>query len=365
MNAVARVSNILDKPLLAPVRPIRATQEPEAYEAVNISEADAIPRDETVQGLIASGDVCALVGTPGSGKTTLAIHLATSVTSGTVFFGKLVRAGPVIYFAAEAPASVVARSKLSKARISPDRRLSFYAVSAAPLLGDPGWSAIDEARIVATIKSVATDEGEPVRLVVLDTLASCLGAGDENAAGMVALVGAARRIANETQAAMLVVHHPSKSDAAGLRGHGSLQGACDLILSSTTDECSGIRTAIVTKSRHGESGLQLTYKLIPVDLPTLDSFGCQQTSVVLETSGDFKAVRKRPKGAAQQRLLDELERQYRTGQTGWNEAQIREAMHMLGMHRNSVPKVLAALTISGYLLGSGAHLTLRYPPENL
>jgi RecA-family ATPase len=363
---MSAVSSVLDKPASV-VRPIRGNGstpvEPEPFEAVNISEAEPEPRDECVQGLIAAGDVIALVGTPGSGKTALAVHLSTVITSGTAFFGRLTRTGPVIYFGAEAPASVIARSQLAKARICPDRRLSFYVVSAAPLIGDPGWSAIDEARIVATIKAVSTDEGEPVRLVVLDTLASCLGLGDENGDGMVSLVNAARRIANSTLVAVLVVHHPSKADAAGLRGHGSLQGACDLILSSAVDEVSKVCTSTVVKSRHGESGLQLTYKLEPVELDKVDSFGCKQTSVILDPMTEFKAVRKRPKGSAQQRVLDELERQFRTGQTGWSEAQIREAMHMLGLHRNSCAKVLSALTIGGYILGSGAHLTLRYPPE--
>jgi RecA-family ATPase len=354
MNAVS----ILDKPLTAVRR-----AEPEPFVVQNISEAEPQPRDETVQGLIASGDVIALVGTPGSGKTSLAVHLATCVTAGAVFFGRLVRAGPVIYFAAEAPASVITRGQLTKAKRSPDRRLPFYVVTDAPLIGDPAWTAHHEARMIATIKAVAADEGEPIRLVILDTLSSCLGTGDENGDGMVALVNAARRIANSTLVAVMVVHHPSKSDAAGLRGHGSLQGACDLILTSSTDEMSKIRTATVVKSRHGESGLELTYKLEPIEIPQLDSFGAKQTSIVLDPMDNFKAVKKRPKGAAQQRLLDELERRHRTGETGWSEAEIRQALHHLGMHRNSASRVITSLQVSGYICGSSAHLTLRYPPE--
>lgn len=360
-----RVENILDKPI--PLRPVQkaqpAQQEPEPFDSVNISEADPEPRDETVQGLIANGDVVALVGTPGSGKTALAVHLATVVSAGAVFFGRLVRSGPVLYFAAEAPTSVITRGQLSKFRISPDARLPFRIVSAAPLIGDPNQSAWDEARIIATIKAFATDEGEPVRIVIFDTLASCLGIGDENGEGMVTLVNAARRIANATLVAAVFVHHPSKADAAGLRGHGSLQGACDLILSSSIDEVSKISTATVVKSRHGESGLQLAYKLEPVELEKLDSFGCRQTSVVLDPATGMTQARRRPKGVAQQRLLDELERRFRTGETSWSEAKIREALHQLGMHRNSASRSITALQVSGYLMGYVGNLTLRYPPE--
>jgi len=348
--------NPLDK-----LRVVKA--EPEPFDAVNISEAEAQPRDETVQGLIASGDVVALVGTPGSGKTSRAVHLSVCVSAGAVFFGRLVRGGPVVYFGAEAPTSVITRAQLAKEKHSPNARLPFYVVQSAPLIGDPGWTAIDEARIVATIKAKATDEGEPVRLVILDTLSSCLGVGDENGEGMVALVNAARRIASNTKVAVLVVHHPSKSDSAGLRGHGSLQGACDLILTSSTDDFTKIRTATVIKSRHGESGLELTYKLEPVEINAVDSFGCKQSSIVLVQMDDFKPTRKRPKGIAQQKMLDELERRHRTGETAWSEAGIREAAVSIGLHRNTVPKVISALTIAGYLYGSAAQLTLRFPPE--
>ena len=358
MSAVAKL-NILDTPLTNRLRVVA----PEPFAFQNISDAKPAPRDETVQGLFACGDVIALVGTPGSGKTSLAVHLSTCVTSGAVFFGRLVRSGPVVYFAAEAPASVITRSQLAKAKGSPETQLPFYVVTEAPLIGDPEQNSIDEARIVATIKAIESNEGAHIRLVILDTLSSCLGTGDENSDGMVTLVNAARRIANTTNVALLVVHHPSKSDSAGLRGHGSLQGACDLILTSSTDEVSKIRTATVVKSRHGESGLELAYKLEPVEIEALDSFGLKQTSIVLDQAGDFKQAKKRPKGAAQQRLLEELERQYRTGQTGWSEAEIRQAMHHLGMHRNSAARCITSLQVSGYLCGSNARLNLRYPPE--
>lgn len=365
MNAVAE--SPLDKPLSG-VRPVAykgngAAHEIEPYLAINISEADAEPRDETIQGLIASGDVVALVGLPGSGKTALAIYLAGCVTSGQVFFGRLVRSGPVIYFGAEAPDSVVTRSQLVKGKISPEKRLPYYVVKEAPLLGDQAHTSLAEARIIATIQAKATDEGEPVRAVILDTLSTCLGTGDENGEGMVTLVNAARRIATQTLVAVIIIHHPSKADAAGLRGHGSLQGACDLIVSGSVDEASKVCTATVVKSRHGESGLQLSYKLEKVEIQKLDSFGQKQTSIILDPMGDFKPMRKRPKGGAQQRCLEELERQYRTGQMSWTEAQVREAMHHLGMHRNSTSRVITALQISGYLYGSPHNLTLRYPPE--
>lgn len=355
------MSNILDKPLSAVRRPVEVAP----YDAVNISEAEPQPRDETVQGLIANGDVIAIVGTPGAGKTALAVHLMTCITSGKLFFGRLVRPGPVLYFAAEAPDSVITRSQLAKARQSPEKRLAFYVVKEAPLIGDPTHSAMSEAKIVATIKAKAADEGEPVRVVVLDTLASCLGMGDENSDGMVALVNAARRIASTTLVAVILIHHPSKADAAGLRGHGSLQGACDLIISSAGDELTKICTATVIKSRHSESGLQLAYKLEPVEIDKLDSFGLCQTTVILDPITDFKQAKKRPKGAAQQRLLDDLERRYRTGETHWTEASIRQAMHHLGMHRNSSSRAITSLQLSGYLTGSPSSLTLRYPPEKL
>ncbi len=362
-----------DAPALSKVTPLRKSSgsgghpSPEPFEFFSFATADLKPRPYLVQRFIEEQSVVVIVGTPNAGKTAFAIDMALHVALGMTWFGLKVQRAPVLYVAAEAPGSVVMRMRAAMAtKMAEGDVAGLYGMSVAPDLGGEGLSAHEALRVIETAKLIGehwSGGEDPVRMIFIDTLASCLGGGDENGDGMIRLTNAAAYIAQHSGAAVVLVHHPSKADPTGMRGHGSLWGKSDTVISIGTDEVSGIRTATLIKARDAATGQQLAYKLDQHEVPEPDNFGDPRTTIVVTPVGLQTIARKRPKGVAQQRLLDELERQYRTGQTGWSEAQVREAMHMLGMHRNSVPKVLSALTISGYLVGSGAHLTLRYPPD--
>ncbi len=358
MNAL----NILDKPLTN----VRALKEPEPFEFFSFATADIKPRPYLVQRFIEEQSVVVIVGTPNAGKTAFAIDMALHVAIGATWFGLKVQKSPVLYVAAEAPGSVVMRMRAAMRSKIPEGDIAgLYGMSVAPDLGGEGFSTHDAQRVIATAKRCGEDWSggdDPVRMIFIDTLASCLGDGDENGDGMIRLTNAAAFIAQQSGAAVVLVHHPSKADPTGMRGHGSLWGKSDTVISITTDEMSNVRTATLIKARDAATGQQLQYKLDAQPVPEPDNFGDPRTTIVVTQVGATVA-RKRPKGAAQQRLLDELERRYRTGETGWSEADIRQALHHMGMHRNSASRAITSLQISGYIIGSGAHLTLRYPPE--
>jgi hypothetical protein len=231
-------------------------------------------------------------------------------------------------------------------------------------MGGEHTSVCDADRIVATVRSVAEIEGEAVKLVFIDTLASCLGDGDENGEGMLRLVRAAKQIAADTSACVVLIHHPSKGDGAGLRGHGSLAAACDAILRIDVDELTGVRTATLIKARDEATGAQLRFELEVVVLDERDTFGDARTTIVVKPATGVVATRRRPSGARQQALLTELERRYRTGEHSWDEATVRKAGRDLGMPRNSPTDALKGLQTAGYITGSAASLTLKYPPED-
>jgi RecA-family ATPase len=188
-----------------------------------------------------------------------------------------------------------------------------------------------------------------------------MGNGDENSDGMIRLVAASKYIATTTGCAVMLVHHPSKADSNGLRGHGSLAAACDTIITIAVDEVSGTRTATLVKSRDSATGLQFCYTLEQVTLPEPDSFGDPRTTIVVKAV-HFSKSRPRPTGARQQAMLAELERQHRTGVTGWSEAEVREAGRAIGIKDQSVRDALKGLLRAGYLWGQPANLTLKYPP---
>jgi putative DNA primase/helicase len=338
--------------------------EPEPFQIRGLDDISDEQPPETVQRLYGPGNVIALVGAPNAGKTALGVDHGLSIAANATWFGLKVSGGPVAYFAPEAPASVVMRSKAAKNQKFPNRRLPFYVSSATPELGDEARSVFDCKRVIATIRAVETTEGAQVKLVQIDTLASCLGGGDENTDGMIRLVAAAKHIALTVGCAVMMIHHPSKNDANGLRGHGSLAAACDTILAVSVDEASGIRTATLTKSRDSATGLQFCYLLEQVTLPEPDSFGDPRTTIVVKQVGASDMPRKRPGGKAQEQLLAELERRHRTGETSWDRATVRKAGRECGMHRNSPEAALQGLIKSGFVAGSDSRLILKDPPKD-
>lgn len=322
-------------------------------------------RPQVVQNVLESASVAVIAGAPNTGKTFFAIHASVHVAAGEPWFGCKVSGGASIYVAAEAPGSVKTRARLAANHAFPGKRLAFNVVSIAPGLGSEIDSVHDTQRLLATVRAVATREGLEVKLIVIDTVASVLSDGEENADGMLRLAGAAKFIASQTGATVLLVHHPSKGDPSSLRGHSSLAAAVDTIIMLTTDENTGIRTATLTKSRDSAAGRQFFFNLEPIALPTKDCFGDPRTSCIVIPVTVPQSQRRRPGGKVQEQILSELERQFRTGKTHWDEATVRNAAHTLNVHRNTVPKALKALRISGFIVGEPSQMTLKYPPESM
>ncbi len=70
-------------------------------------------REAVIQGLgLDAGAVAAIVGSPNSGKTVFAVSLGIAVAAGSErWLGLKVSGGAVVYFGAEAPASVRMRAR--------------------------------------------------------------------------------------------------------------------------------------------------------------------------------------------------------------------------------------------------------------
>jgi hypothetical protein len=221
-----------------------------------------------------AGTFSVVYGEPNVGKTFFALDIAFHVAAGWDWHGSRVRGGPVVYLAAEGGRGVELRIEAFR-RDRPDmaRQIetegTFHLLPITVDLCAPG----DAEALVDALREIRPS------LIVIDTLARSMGAGDENTAkDMGALVKNADFLRAETGAHVLVIHHSGKDTTKGARGSGALKGAIDHEIELTRE--GKVITAENKKERDGPSGLCFSYTLRPVTLG-IDEDGDEVTSCVV------------------------------------------------------------------------------------
>jgi hypothetical protein len=225
---------------------------------IRFHRIDALPtppnRVEIVAGLIAAGEIIALSGEPGSGKSALAARLATSIADGLPFLGRTVTRGSACYVAGER--SGEAARRLLAIRSDPTSPLFLAPVRLR--LSDTSTAQ----SVIAAVREIERG-GPPCRMVVIDTLARCIVGLDENSSRDMGLaMEALARISEALPgAAIVLVHHTAK--AGGLRGSSAILGAVDAEIAV---EGSGARRRlVVVKANAVEEGAVMPFRLIPRD----------------------------------------------------------------------------------------------------
>ena len=110
-----------------------------------------------------------------------------------------------------------------------------------------------QASIIESAKELAAAAGESVGLIVIDTLSRAIAGDDENSAQDIsAFIGRAAEIGRATGAAVMVVHHPGKDEARGMRGSNAFLGAADMMIKITQD--GEVREVETEKVKDGQKG---------------------------------------------------------------------------------------------------------------
>ena len=219
----------------------------ERYEiltAAHFSEPQP-PIDWTVDGLISAGSVNVVFGEPGAGKTWALFDLALSVAMGEPWLGMTTTRGPVLIIDEESGKRRLSR-RMGEAMRGHDAGadVPIMAVSLAGFdLGKPN----DYGEIYNLIKSTGA------RVVIIDALADIMPGRDENAVKDTAPIFLSlRKIAEDTQAAIIVIHHANKT--GGYRGSSAIKGAIDLLLSVEKKNDSNNLTFKTEKARDTTAG---------------------------------------------------------------------------------------------------------------
>lgn len=238
-------------------------------------------RPYVIKGLLAEGDVAAIVGAPGAGKSLLAPRLGYAVAQGQEVFGRRTRQGGVFYVAAEDGHGM--RGRLSALRQEHGEAEAFHLVGGvSDLLSKAGQLKALRAAVKARRPA----------LVIIDTLAVAFPGLEENSAEGMGMVVAAARSLTTWGAAVVLIHHDTKAGDGLPRGHSLLNGALDMSLALTKDD-DGIVTGRMSKNRNGPSDLSLTFSIGTRHLGTDDDGDPITTAICEEATGP--AAKRQPK----------------------------------------------------------------------
>ena len=212
-----------------------------------------------VKGLIPGDSSIGLYGPSGSFKSFLALSLCCHISTGKDWDGRKVTQGNVLYVVGEGGIGVPRRIRGWEKHFNKGESLTgMYRVKG------PVFPATREAvfDVINDCHYIENQTGQPVKLVVFDTLARCFGGNDENSAkDMGAFIQGCDAIKQGTGATVMVVHHSGKNEEAGARGSSALRGALDVELMVKRDGKETALTLSCTKMKDAEAPDTYAYDL--------------------------------------------------------------------------------------------------------
>lgn len=184
-------------------------------------------RPYLVKGLLLPKQVSLLAAPPNTGKSSIVAALLAHVSQGIPFAGLRVKKAAVIYVGAEDPEGIAIRAHGHFITDEAKATANFHVLD----------QAIDVSN-VAAVKQFTKDMNillkrtrETRSIIVFDTLTLSIGNSDENVArDMTSVMENAQRLARQTGAHVMFVHHTSAADAKKARGSTALVGNADTVL---------------------------------------------------------------------------------------------------------------------------------------
>lgn len=214
-----------------------------------------------VRDFVALAGLAAIYGSPGTGKSFLALDIALRIAAGWPVDGRDVASSPVVYVVAEGQRGQRNRAVAFRQHHQIEGELPFAMIPCAVNLLDPN---ADLPRLIDVIEGAMPRLGGHPGLIVIDTLAATFGGGDENGPAMSGYVNNMGKLRDHFGATIMVVHHRPKDQLNDtLRGHGSLLGGLDSVIRVDGD---AMRMATTTKQKDGEDGERIAFGLDSITL---------------------------------------------------------------------------------------------------
>lgn len=234
--------------------------------------------------LIPAKGIAFIYGPPGSYKSFVAVDMAAAITSGKGWHGyECELPGACVYIAAEGSRGlmerIVAWEKYHKVSRGP------LAVLTVPVMMD---DVLAVQSFTECLERAREALGQPIRMVVIDTMARSFN-GDENSAQEVgAFVNSCSRFASDIgDCFVMVVAHTGKDLTRGIRGSSALDGAADCHFLVTAPN---LGQALVknTKQKDIEKAEPMRFAMESVSTGIADRKGRIRRSLVpiLESKGE-------------------------------------------------------------------------------
>jgi hypothetical protein len=239
-----------------------------------------------IKKVLPHGDVGAVFGESGAGKSFLALDLVMAIAAGTPWKGHEVSQGTVAYVCAEGAGGFTVRLRAYAEHHGID-----LALLPIHILGDaPNF--LEKQDIKDLLAALRMLPG--LKVIVVDTLAQVTAGGNENSGeDMGRALAHCKALSKGTGAMVLLVAHSGKDSTRGLRGWSGIKGALDVeILVERSDK---YRSATITKMKDGEGeGEEFAFSLTSVTVGQ-DEDGDDVTSCVIQHGANVsKADRKTP-----------------------------------------------------------------------
>lgn len=222
-----------------------------------------------------------IYGPSGSYKSFVAMDISACVASAQQWHGNDTdNPGHVIYIGAEGATGLHLRKKAWEIRHG--KRLSNLAILGSAVTIN---NALECQMLVDLCILAAEELDDPIKLIVVDTLARSFEGEENSASDMGAFVRACDRIRAITGATVLVVHHSGKDADKGARGSSALRAACDFEF-KVVSPGKKVAKLTCTKAKDSDPFDDMTFKLNVVEIGRKDQKGREMGSLTLTMQAD-------------------------------------------------------------------------------
>lgn len=221
-----------------------------------------------------------LYGPSGSYKSFIAMDMSASIASSMNWHGHDVdETGHVLYIGAEGAAGLHLRKKAWEIR-------NHKTLTNLGILSSAVTINSDEInQLVGLCQELVEEIEQPIRLIVIDTLARSFDGEENSATDMGEFVKACDYIREMTGATILVIHHSGKDADKGARGSSALRAACDFEYKVTSPGKKQSKI-MCTKAKDSDPFEDIAFKLNVVEIGRMDKKGRAMTSLTLTQSGE-------------------------------------------------------------------------------